>query len=192
MKATVFLCVLVISVMLLSGCAGQKEVPQKVTTEEPTSPAPTQSNSQAPAKDDTPAPAETEPTVVKGSVTECSFLSLDDVKSVIGIGMKEASFYPRADGCSKSWIDLRTSMDASVALQVTKQEQGKTQQDLTMAAGFFEKIAQIGDYDTSWDKNGNAVNFGKGDYKFQVQCAGDSCSQEKAIALAKIVLTKTP
>lgn len=181
------LLVLFVVVLLLGGCGGQ---PATSATKPQTPQPATPKTETTPAAELPVSPAETTSAVVKGSITDCSFLSLDDVKSVIGIDMKEASSYPRAKGCSKSWIDLQTSMDATVALQVTQQASTATQQDLTMAAGTFKKIGQIGDYDTSWDENGAAINFGKGEYKFQVQCMGDSCSEEKAVALAKIVVSR--
>jgi hypothetical protein len=189
MKNLGYLFVILGISLILVGC-GQKTDDTVAPVDTPTTKISTTPATTTPAT--TVASTSVQPTVTMGSIADCSFLTLDDVKTAIGLDMKQAGSYPGTNGCSKSWIDLRTSMDATVALQVTKQAASSTQADLTMAAGTFEKVDKLGDYDTSWDNNGAAINFGKGDYKFQVQCMGDSCSKEKAVALANIVLTKTP
>ena len=185
-----FLLVALVAVILVAGCSQSPTAGQNIPAQPETVAPTTQAATTLAAS--TVAPTTVVPTIVKGDITDCSFLTLDDVKSAVGIDMKQAFYMPGTTSCSKSWIDLRSSTDASVALQVTKQASASSQQDLALAASAFEKIDMIGDYDTSWDKNGGAINFGKGEYKFQVQCVGDSCTKEKALALANIVLSKTP
>ena len=137
-------------------------------------------------------PAPPAPTVTLGSFADCSFLTAADATAVIGMEMKEGASFPQANSCSKNWLDTKTSMSAAVALQASKKSPEGIAADMTLGKGLYESIDQIGDYDTTWDPNGNAVNFGKGEYKFQLQCSFDQCSKEKAIALAKIVVTRTP
>lgn len=187
------LLTLVCAFLIIAGCTIEEpNVNQNVKPVQPnntdTAIPETQVTEQAQVKNE----VSRETIVVKGSITDCSFLTISEIKEVVGVNIKDGSSFPRTDGCSKSWIDMIAGTDAIIALQVTKQDAAKVKADVGLGATVgYEKVETIGDYDTYWDKI-SAINFGKGEYKFQVQCAGDSCSKEKAVALAKIVVSKTP
>jgi len=139
--------------------------------------------------DETPV-AETQ---AKGPVTECRWLTISEINSVLSTTVKDgSSFSPGGGSCSRSWLDVATGgIDTSVSVSSDPKGAAKTKDDLDFSATMYEATEQVGDYKTSWIVSpGNALNFGKGDVKFQLQCNGNICSKEKAIALAKLVVAK--
>ena len=196
-KKILFILVVLACAFLLAGCTQQND--SNTAAPQANAPAQPPSNPEPPVQPPAEPPVQPDANVQSpvipptGSVSDCTLLSIAEIESVVGIEVKDASHYeyPSSKSCARSWIDLTTSADVSATLTIAEGTADSVKADIAMGCNVMGTATeQIGDYNTCWYEQASAINFGKGVYKMQVQCAGNSCSKEKAIALAKIVVGK--
>ncbi len=202
-----YLLVALVAVILVAGCSQSPPATDNTPNPPASTVAPSTPTSQAAS---TVAPTTVVP-AESYSLEDCGLLTIKDIADVMGVEIQDGQTFKYPGGtCSRGWGDkelFRSGRGASISLNMNKIG---TVESVTgdLAAGCresftigttviknpigmenIETVTGLGDYDACWYKQPyDAVNFGKGKYKFQLQCTGGGCSKDKAVALAKLVV----
>jgi hypothetical protein len=179
MKAYLFLAILVMTI-LIAGCAKHAAELQATDAD-----AGQQAQPAASVQNATPQQA--------SPASDCALLTAEEIASNTGIKvLAESRFFNYSlRNCARRWISADDE-SASITLTVWRQAESENKGELLTCElrDSYQPIRHLGDYSACWYPSANAINFGKGEYKFQIQCAGEICTQADALELAKLVLGK--
>ena len=138
-----------------------------------------------------PAPTAT-PAALSGMPADC-YISPAEIQSVLGVSVSDSKSVSGENTDAKCGHGNSNYAGGvtSFAIHAWKETSDAVRADLKAGHNFDSSSPDegIGNYD-SWWGTGGSMNFGKGSYKFQIQCMGDACSKDKAKQLAQIVLAK--